>query len=469
MTKHNALPYKFSVLTISLALLVGCSTTPRQDNLHEAISVASQWAVQSNNATLPDPWWLQFNDHKLTQLIESVLKQNDDLALATLTLKIARLQAGLTANDKYPSVSSSIDASRSVGLSSNSTSSSYSADLSLSYELDLWGRVSAEIQADQWSALASREDRESTAQSLASTAASLYWQIGYLNTRIALSEKSIDYARQTLALTEKQYQSGAVSQLNVLEAKRSLAGQEASHSAFVQERVEASNSLAILLKQSPQNTLSYVDQLPTTALPDISPGLPADILVRRPDVKAALYTLKSALADEEATTSAYFPTLTLTGSVSDSSTTLSELLTDPIGTLGASLALPFLQWNELKLNQKISQLESESAVIRYRQTLYSAFEDVNNALSARSHYQYQGVKLDEQYQAAVAAERIYASQYQHGAVSIQDWLDAQETLRDAEASLLENHYNQYNIQATLYQAIGGRDIAPEFEPDSNIK
>jgi NodT family efflux transporter outer membrane factor (OMF) lipoprotein len=465
MNKNNLLPTRLGVLTISIALLVGCSSTPRQDHLNGATTVPSHWAIESNASALPDPWWLKFNDAKLTQLIESVLEQNDDLALATLTLKMARLEAGLTASDKYPEVSSSLDASRSVGLQTSSVSSSYSADLSLSYELDLWGRVSAEVEADRWLAMASNEDRESTAQSLAATSASLYWQIGYLNTRIALSNKSLDYARQTLALTEKQYQSGAVSQLNVLESKRSLAGQEASHSELEQLRVEASNSLALLLKQTPENTLNYIDTLPKTTLPDISAGLPADILARRPDVKAALYKLRSALADEDATTAAYFPTLTLTGSISDSSTTLSELLTDPIGTLGASLALPFLQWNELKLNQKISQLESESAVIAYRQTLYKAFEDVNNALSARAHYQYQGLKLDEQYQAAQAAERIYASQYQHGAVSIQDWLDAQETLRDAEESLLENHYNQYNIQATLYQALGGRDIAPNLEVD----
>lgn len=466
MTNYNGAPYKFSLLSLSIILLAGCSTTPETDILEGATNIPSAWAVAGYPAdTLPDPWWQQFNDPKLTHLIETVLEQNDDLALATLTLRMARLDAGLTASDKYPSISSSIDGSRSVELNSGDLSSSYSADVSVSYELDLWGRVSSEIAADRWSAMASAEDRESTAQSLASTSASLYWQIGYLNARIALSNKSLEYARQILALTEKQYQSGAVSQLNVLESKRNLAGQEASHSELEQQRIEASNSLALLIKQPPENTLSYVDTLPKTDLPQIVPGLPADVLVRRPDVKAALYTLKSVLADEEATTTAYFPTLTLTGSLSDSSTSLSKLLSDPVGTLGASIALPFLQWNELKLNQKISQLESESAVISYRQTLYSAFKDVNNALSARSHYQYQGVKLDEQYQAAQAAERIYASQYQHGAVSIQDWLDSQETLREAEESLLENHYNQYNIQATLYQAIGGRDIAPVIVVD----
>ncbi|MHA2938729.1 efflux transporter outer membrane subunit [Vibrio sp. RC27] len=465
MNKNNKLTIKLGLVGLSSILMIGCSSTPEHMTVEEVTTIPEHWAVESNPVTHIDPWWLKFNDPKLTELINTVLKENDDLALATLTLRIARLNAGLTSSDKYPQISSSIDGSKSIGLSSGNTSNRYAADVSLSYELDLWGRVSSEIEADQWLAMASAEDRESTAQSLVATSASLYWQIGYLNTRITLSDKSVDYARQTLALTEKQYRSGAVSQLNVLESKRNLAGQEANHSELLQQRVEASNSLAFLLKQTPENTLQFVDTLSTAELPEITAGLPADILARRPDVKAALYELKSALSDEKATTTAYFPTLTLTGSISDSSTSLSELLTDPLGTLGASLALPFLQWNELKLNQEISQLETQAALITYRQTLYSAFEDVNNALSARSHYQYQGIKLDEQYQAAQAAERIYASQYRHGAVSIQDWLDAQETLREAEESLLENHYNQYNVQATLYQALGGRDIAPQVSTE----
>ena len=96
------------------------------------------------------------------------------------------------------------------------------------------------------------------------------------------------------------------------------------------------------------------------------------------------------------------------------------------------------------------------------QTLYQAFQEVDNAISARLHYQYQGEKLAEFYDAASAAEKIYASQYKNGAVSIQDWLDAKETQREAEQSLLENRYNQFTTQATLYQALGGSDIAPRL-------
>lgn len=464
MKENSKQIIRLSLLALSVASLIGCSSfsSPPEFSAPSA-EIPEQWALGNQLSDSIEPWWHKFSDDKLNQLIEQVLQSNSDLALATLTLQKAKLQAGISATDQYPQLSASTSASRSRVLTSGSSSSSYSANLSVSYELDLWGRVSSEIDAAQWSALASQQDRESTAQSLVATTASLYWQIGYLNDYLALSSHSIDYARQTLTLTEKQYQSGAVSQLNVLEAKRSLAGQEASHSQLIQQKIEATNALSLLLNQAPKNSLEMINTLPETALPEVVSGIPADILARRPDVKAALYNLRSAISTEQATTSAYFPTLSLTGSVGDSSAQLSHLLADPVGTLGASLTLPFLQWNEFKLNKKISHIDAESAVITYRQTLYSAFEDVNNALSARQQYLYQGVKLQEQYLAAQEAERIYASQYRHGAISIQDWLDAQETLRSAEESLLENRYNQYNIQATLYQALGGPDVAPQID------
>ncbi|CAM3769991.1 Outer membrane protein OprM precursor [Vibrio aerogenes CECT 7868] len=453
-------------IAISAILLSGCSSLTKTDFVPPTVDIPASWQTTVVNSQVSlDPWWKRFNDQQLNRLMTQVLRTNNDLALATLTLKKSRLQAGLSATDRYPSVSSTSSAKKSTLLDSGSTSSDYSTTLSLSYELDLWGHVSSTIDAAQWRAVASEADRESTAQTLVSTTASLYWKIGYLKDRIALSDKSIAYARQTLALTQRQFKSGSVSELDVFESKRSLAGQQATRSQLVQQLRESENAMAVLLNHAPSTPENLITTLPDTALPEIAAGAPAELLVRRPDVKASLYELKAALATSDATFASYLPTLTLTGSVGDSSSQLRDLLRDPIGTLGANLVLPFLQWNTMKINQKIAEVDYQTAVVNYRKTLYAAFEDVDNALSARQQYQYQGDKLKVQYDAATAAERIYASQYRHGAVSIQNWLDSQETQRSAQESLLENHYNQLNVQATIYQALGGSDIAPPVTGD----
>ncbi|MFB2734650.1 efflux transporter outer membrane subunit [Shewanella mangrovisoli] len=452
---------KLSVIAISIALLSGCGALMRSDFEPPALQVPEQWQhTQVNGQVSLDPWWQKFNQPELNQLIGQVLSSNNDLTLATLTLQKARLQAGLARDDLYPQLSSNNTASVNKPLDGGSSSKAFQANLSVSYEVDLWGKVSANIDQAQWTALASLEDRESTAQSLVATTASLYWQIGYLHQRIELSNKSIEHSRQTLALTQRQYASGAVTELNVLESQRSLAGQEASHSQLLQQLVEAENALAILLNRAPGQVAFEIKQLPDSAIPEIGVGIPADLVGRRPDVKAALYQLRSALASKDATYASYFPSLSLTGSVGESTSELKELLRNPVGSLGAGLVLPFLQWNQMQINNDIADIDYQSAIVSYRKTLYSAFEDVDNAISAKQQYAYQGEKLEQQFSAAAQAEAIYESQYRHGAIGIQNWIDAQENRRSAEAALLENRYNQLTAQATLYQALGGSDIAP---------
>ncbi|MFB2802965.1 efflux transporter outer membrane subunit [Shewanella seohaensis] len=462
LTHQNKLTtLKLSVIAISIALLSGCGALMRSDFDPPALQVPEQWQhTQVNGQVSLDPWWQKFNQPELNQLISQVLSSNNDLTLATLTLQKARLQAGLARDDLYPQLSSNNTASVNKPLEGGSSSRAFQANLSVSYEVDLWGKVSANIDQAQWTALASLEDRESTAQSLVATTASLYWQIGYLHQRIELSNKSIEHSRQTLALTQRQFASGAVTELNVLESQRSLAGQEASHSQLLQQLVEAENALAILLNRAPGQVAVEIKQLPDSAVPEVGVGIPADLVGRRPDVKAALYQLRSALASKDATYASYFPSLSLTGSVGESTSELKELLRNPVGSLGAGLVLPFLQWNQMQINNDIADIDYQSAIVSYRKTLYSAFEDVDNAISAKQQYTYQGEKLEQQFSAAAQAEAIYESQYRHGAIGIQNWIDAQENRRSAEAALLENRYNQLTAQATLYQALGGSDIAP---------
>lgn len=450
--------YQISTLALCVMLATGCVT--RSELEPQDVRVPDNWQSsqsESSSAAI-EQWWKSFNDPQLNTVIDQVLATNNDLALATLTLREARLQAGLAVSDTYPDLSAGASAQRSKPLDGGDSSASYQASLGVSYELDLWGKLAAAKDAAMWTAMASQEEREATAQSLVATTAQLYWQIGYLSQRIALSNADIDEARQTLALTESQYRYGSVSRINVLEAQRSLAGIEATHRDYLQQYTEAKNAFALLFNQPPQESKPGISTLPDTALPEIEAGIPADVLSRRPDVKQALFELKSALADKDNTDNSYFPSLTLTGALGGSSTQLRHLLSDPIGSLGADLALPFLNWNEMQLNRDIADVRYQSAVIHYRQTLYSAFQDVDNALSARDNYRYQAEKLQQQYDSASEAARIYSSQYQYGAVDIATLLDAQENERSAKASLLENRYNRLVNLATIYQSLGGEDI-----------
>ncbi|MBY8317688.1 efflux transporter outer membrane subunit [Vibrio fluvialis] len=450
--------YQYSTIALCVLLATGC--VARSELPEQNVTVPEQWQTgqtQSETQAISQ-WWTSFGDPQLNQWVEKVLATNSDLAIATLTLKQARLEAGLATSDTYPDVSASVSGERSKPLDGGDSSKSYQASLSVSYELDLWGKLSAAKDAAMWTALATQQEREATAQSLVATTAQLYWQIGYLNQRVELSNNDIKDAEETLALTQSQYRHGSVTRVNVLEAERTLAGLEATHRDYLQQRTEAVNAFAILFDQPPQDLATSIPALPDYAVPTIEAGVPADVLNRRPDVKQSLFELKSVLATKDNTDTNYFPSLTLTGALGGSSTELRKLLSDPIGTLGADLTLPFLNWNEMQLNRDIAQVKYESAIISYRKTLYAALQDVDNALSAKENYEFQAEKLQKQYDSAAEVARIYKSQYEYGAIDITTLLDAQENERSAKASLLENRYNQLVNIATVYQSLGGKDI-----------
>ncbi|MBY7842633.1 efflux transporter outer membrane subunit [Vibrio fluvialis] len=450
--------YQYSTIALCVLLATGC--VARSELPEQNVTVPEQWQTgQTQNETQAiSQWWTSFGDPQLNQWVEKVLATNSDLAIATLTLKQARLEAGLATSDTYPDVSASVSGERSKPLDGGDSSKSYQTSLSVSYELDLWGKLSAAKDAAMWTALATQQEREATAQSLVATTAQLYWQIGYLNQRVELSNNDIKDAKETLALTQSQYRHGSVTRVNVLEAERTLAGLEATHRDYLQQRTEAVNAFAILFDQPPQDLATSIPALPDYAVPTIEAGVPADVLNRRPDVKQSLFELKSVLATKDNTDTNYFPSLTLTGALGGSSTELRKLLSDPIGTLGADLTLPFLNWNEMQLNRDIAQVKYESAIISYRKTLYAALQDVDNALSAKENYEFQAEKLQKQYDSAAEVARIYKSQYEYGAIDITTLLDAQENERSAKASLLENRYNQLVNIATVYQSLGGEDI-----------
>jgi outer membrane protein TolC len=197
------------------------------------------------------------------------------------------------------------------------------------------------------------------------------------------------------------------------------------------------------------------DRLPDGMLPAIPAGLPAGVLARRPDIRAAELRLRANLADIDATRASYLPTFSLTGSLGGSSVALRDLLANPVATLGLGLTLPFLNWTERDLTIRTSEADYEAAVVNFRQTLYQAFADTENALSARTRRAERDLRLQAALDAARAAEQIYETRYRAGAVDLQSWLDSQETRRTAELNLLENRLEEIRAMITLYQALGG--------------
>ncbi|MDK1682467.1 efflux transporter outer membrane subunit [Acinetobacter terrestris] len=459
----------FTKLATALILsgsLVGCAAVVKTPYEQPAVNIPSNFqnskamSQQVHADVYADQWWTLFGDAQLNQLVNQVLATNTDLAVAGINLQQARLQAGLAQNKQGPRVSSSVSAGHSIDLNSgNDSSRGLSLSGGVSYEVDLFGKLARQTEATKWEALATEQDLQSTAQSLVATTANLYWQLGYLNERYQVAQQNLASTQKTYELVRTQYRAGAVSGLDLTSAEQSVQSQRATLSQIEQQKVETRTALAVLMHQPVQQlNIQEPARLPRIALPTIAAGLPADLLSRRPDLQASELRLRKALANKDATKAGYYPSINLTGNLGSTSTSLTNLLQNPALTLGASLSLPFLQYNDMKKDLAISDLDYEKSIIQYRQTLYQAFADVENALSARTELNKQVALQERNVQLAEKTERLTEVRYRNGAIALKNLLDAQETTRNARLSLVQTKQSQYNAYVTLMQALGGSPI-----------
>ncbi|MFV5490414.1 efflux transporter outer membrane subunit [Acinetobacter sp. ASP199] len=451
--------------------LVGCAAVVKTP--YEQPSVAVPGSFQNNTAlsrqiyedVLADQWWTLFRDAQLNTLVEDVLSRNSNLAVAGINLQQARIQARQTQSQQGVRISDARvsngrqfsldgDGDRSTGISLGYPG--------LSYELDLFGKLANQTEAARWEARATEQDLQATAQSLIGTTAQLYWQLAYLNERYSVVQQNLATAQKTYDLVRVQYRAGAVSGLDLTQAEQAIQSQQATLSQIEQQRVETRTALAVLMNMPVQQlSIQEPQRLPNIALPAIKAGLPASQLSRRPDLNAAELRLRKALANKDANKASYYPSISLTGSLSTgigTSTSLSDALKNPVATLGAGLTLPFLQWNDMKRDLKVNELEYEKAILQYRQTIYEAFADVENALSNRTELTKQVELQRRNVELAEKTERLTEVRYRNGAVALKNLLDAQETTRNARLSLVQTRQNQYNAYVTLMQALGGSPV-----------
>lgn len=460
------------LLSCALAAVVaGCATpgaspvadlrVPAQYGRGDAVTNAPVERIDTEvtapaGDVLADSWWRGFGDARLDALVERTLEVNTDLAAAGLRLQRARAQAGLASAELWPQASGSVGASGSRAIdSSDDWSRNHSASVSLGWEIDLWGKLRTQRDIARWEADATAQDLQNTQLLLIGQACELYWQLGYLNLSIATGEANLERLQRTATLVQAQFDAGAVSRLEVRQAQQNIESQRAAQAQLEQQRVEARNALTVLLDGQPWPADGEPQGLDGFVHPAVSEGLPAELLARRPDLRAAELRLRQSLANIKVTATSYYPSLSLTGSVGSSSPSLGDVLRNPVASLGAGLSLPFLRFRQMQLNIDSADLSYQIAANEFRKTLYTALAEVDNALSARQRLAEQVEAAERSHAEAVEIERLYEVRYRAGATDLRNWLDAQQTRRNAELSLAQARRSQLGNDVTLVKALGG--------------
>jgi NodT family efflux transporter outer membrane factor (OMF) lipoprotein len=415
-------------------------------------------AVASNSENLA--WWEKFNDPKLGVVMRQAFASNSDLLAAAYRVKSAQLTSGLVSANGSVGLGATASINHSQDLRSSATANASGANVLLSFEVDLWGKLARQRDVAQWQAQATQNDCESISLALSGTVATLYWQIAQLNQLIALGEADIDYVQKTKEIIDSKFDAGAVSGIAKAQAAVSLATQRAAQQRLTQSRIELRHAMSVLLAKPPNQGIDELAELPAVGMPALEASLPAEVLGKRPDLHAAELRLRASFTNIDVVRTSFYPSLSLTSGVGTTSTELLSLTGNPVFLLGAALTLPFIQSNTLKLNVQVSQMQFDEAVALFRQRLYTALTEVEDALSAREQlegaYQQELIARDQ----AALAESMTETRYRSGFIEFQLWLDAKQVLRSADRTLIYTRFSQLTNEAKLYKALGAWNGSP---------
>ena len=451
--------YRIGVLLPAL-LLAGCSSlaTPY---VRPALPNAPAWqdsAGVSAPAAASD-WWRSFGDARLDQLVETVLRNNNDIFAATLRVHKALVQTGQSGVARLPVLNANGAGQGAIAMQDGNSTNSFTLGLGASYEVDLWGRLSGAQDIAALQAAASAQDFETARTTVIATTIETYWRLAFINQDLAIARAGLDAAKRVETLVGSQAAAGAATELELAEVRQSVESQAAQLVDLQQTRVTLRNALAVLLNGLP-SPVSEPQSLPRRTPVKITAGLPSELLARRPDLRAAELRLRASLRGVDTARASLYPQITLTGNLGSTSSDLLQILANPIATLGAGLVLPFLNFKEGELRVKVSQIDYQLAVTDFRAALLTAFSDTGNALSARTMLNEKSRRLSAALEAAQAADHLTEERYRAGAVALRIWLDAQERSRTAARALAANRLDQLVTEVQIFRVLGGSPMLP---------
>lgn len=455
----------------AVVTLTGClNLGPDYSRPDVGVSVpATYQQVQQPGGELPydDRWWLIFDDPELNQFMEDVLAHNWDIARTAARILELRALAGQARADRFPQID--IDwqnrkdvrkVPSSIGGSDRErqTTSTYGLALPLFFEVDLWGRLARAEEALRADLLSAEENRRVVAQTVVAEALALYFEIESIERGLAISYQLIDNFKRNLRLVRRRYERGLASALDLRQARRILAESEAAIPNLRRDLGTRQHHLAILMGKYPlaRPPRPHPDDY-YQRLPEVPPGLPSDLLLRRPDIRAAEARLEGLNARVAEALASRFPRITLTGSFGYQSSHLDQLLRSDseLWSFVNGISQPIFDAGRLAEGQRAAEARYRQGVADYAQTVLTAFAEVEDALLTRREQLDRRDRvvtfLDEARHTQTVAEKRYV----RGLTPYLDVLDAQRVRFLAERDLVEADLALYINRINLYLALGG--------------
>jgi len=448
--------------TICVAVAValsGCAVTSPM--LQPNVNAPTAWneAPASAPSTISATWWSAFGSEELQSLVAEALAGSPDLAIAMERVRQAEAQVRVAGASLFPSLNLGVGTSTRTtsddrgSISTNATSTT----LSVSYEVDLWGRNRAGVRAAESSLQATAFDRDTARLTLIAGVATGYFEVLTLRSRLGIARENLATAERVLELVQARARNGAASALDVSRQEATVLSQRAALLPLEQLEHQTRAALAVLIGRPPEGFDVKATSFADLDIPTVDPGMPAQVLVRRPDLAGAEARLAAANADVAAARAALLPSIALTGTAGTASTALLAVLGGPSSAVSLALSVlaPIFDGGRLRGQVSIAESQERELVEGYRKAILAAFEDVENALGAAGRFTQQET-LQTQVQAqAREALRLAEIRYREGADDLLTVLDAQRTLFSAQDQLAQIRQNRLDAAVNLYKALGG--------------
>ncbi|MFU2508010.1 MAG: TolC family protein [Pseudoalteromonas prydzensis] len=450
--------FKPSLVVMSVLLLSACSNQLNQTERAQDIANTPQLWQQAATSALKveDNWLQQLENPQVFFLVEQALANNQQILQSGYDVAIKQQQLVATGAALWPSLDLSARTNRSKDNRPVSYNNASSTNLTLSYEIDLWGKLSDAQRQANLEFLAEQANFEQSKQRLVGDVVSGWFNVISAQKLLALYQQREKNAEQNLAIIESGYRQGLNDALDVyltrneLNTERSrIAGQKATLN-------QAIRTLERLTGDYPKGALTVDAELPLLDKP-IPLGLPSELITRKPSLIASWYQLLSSDANLAYAHKQRFPSLDLSATLGDSTDRVSDLFSPSslAWSLVGSISMPLFDAGRLKANEEAARLAVLSQEQNYLASLYDAFNDVEQAIS-------QEQSLLQRYQAtlkaqenAIAAEQLSFEQYQSGLVTYTTVLDAQDRSFDAQSSVIEIKNQLIINRINLHIALGG--------------
>lgn len=475
----------FLLLTLA-AFLPACSFAPHYDRPEQ--EMPSQWrTVDMGSTPVNTDWWSRFNDPVLTELVEEALKNNQNLAESMARIESAAAQTGVGTAALLPLVNASGGAG-AQGVSEKSANTppfsasklsrrytTYQGALSASWELDFWGKRRNQYTMLSDVLMSTVIGHEALRLSVAGQTAQAYFALLAMDMQLDTARRTLKSREEAFGIYSARYRQGDITELDWLRAKAEVETARAQVFASTVDVDKAEAGLSVLLGREPREIIERamargkaITLLP--APPTLPEGLPSDLLERRPDIRAAEFSIMAYNANIGVARAEFFPSISLTGALGTLAASVGNLFTGPAGTwsYGATGTVPVLDFGRNWYNLKDAEAQKKAAIAVYRQTVQKAFEDIRTSLTAQREADNIVRSMQSQVDSLQRSTQIARLQYDNGYTDYLTVLDAERQLFAAELQLAVSLRNRLDSVVSVCMALGGGWKDPGARPSFPI-